>query len=290
MLLVVGASGSVGGAVCEALRRQDKPLRALVRATSDPERVRRLEEFGAEIVRGELRDPDSLARACDGVGTVVSGATTIQSLGSDPISAVDRDGQLALVEAACTANVGHFIYVSYTRHVDTDDPLTQAKRAVEERLRTSGMAFTVLRPSFFMEMWLGPALGWELAEGKARVLGSGEQRVSWISAIDVVAAIVASVDNSEAHGLTIELGGPDTLSPLEVVRLAESITGRAIGVEHVPVDALEQQARETAGTDASIFPSLMFCQTRGDEIDPAPEWLRPRTTVSDYLHRTLSSS
>src|SRR5438094_7311 len=106
MLLVVGASGSVGGAVCEALRRQDKPLRALVRATSDPERVRRLEEFGAEIVRGELRDPDSLARACDGVGTVVSGATTIQSLGSDPISAVDRDGQLALVEAARTANVG----------------------------------------------------------------------------------------------------------------------------------------------------------------------------------------
>jgi uncharacterized protein YbjT (DUF2867 family) len=288
MLLVVGATGSVGGAVCEALRRQDKPVRAMVRATSDPERVRRLEELGAEIVRGELRDPGSLTRACDGVATVISGATTIQSLGSDPIRAVDRDGQLELVEAARKASARHFIYVSYTGHVDTDDPLTQAKRSVEERLRASGMAFTILRPSFFMEMWLGPALGWELAEGKARVLGSGEQRVSWISASDVVAAIVASVDNPEAHGLTIELGGPDAVSPLEAVRLAESITGREITVEHVPVDALEQQAHEAAGTDAAIFPSLMLCQTRGDEIEPAPEWLRPRTTVTDYLHSTLN--
>jgi uncharacterized protein YbjT (DUF2867 family) len=287
MNLVVGATGNVGGAVCEVLRGQDKPVRAMVRETSDPERVRRLEELGAEVVRGELRDPDSLALACAAVATVVSGATTITSLGTDSISAVDGEGQLSLVDAARSADVGHFIYVSYTRHVDTDDPLTQAKRAVEERLRASGMAFTILRPSYFMEMWLGPPLGWELSESRARVLGSGEQRVNWISARDVVEAIVASVDNPNAHGQTIELGGPDALSPLEVVRLAESISGRAIAVEHIPVEALEQQAREAAGTDAAIFPSLMLCQTRGAEIEPAPEWLRPRTTVAEHLRRTL---
>ena len=287
MNLVVGATGSVGGAICEALRRQEKPVRAMVRATSDPERVRWLEDLGAETVEGELRDPGSLARACEGVATVISGATTIRSLGTDPISAVDRDGQLALVEAARAANVHHVIYVSYTRHVDTDDPLTQAKRAVEECLRRSGMAFAILRPSFFMEMWLGPALGWELNEGKARVLGSGEQRVNWISAGDVDAAVVACVDNPDAYGQTIELGGPDALSPHEVVQLAEALTGREVTVERVPVEALEQQARETAGTDASIFPSLMLCQTRGDEIEPAPEWLRPQTTVAQYLSGAL---
>ena len=272
----------------EALCGQGKPVRAMVRATSDPERVSWLEGLGAEIVRGELREPGSLVRACEGAATVVSGATTIRSLGSDPIGAVDRDGQLALVEAAGAANVGHFVYVSYTGHIDTDDPLTEAKRAVEERLRGSRMAFTVLRPSYFMEMWLGPALGWELGEGKARVLGSGDQRVSWISAADVVAAIVACVDNPDAYAQTIELGGPDAVTPLEAVRLAESLAGREITVEHVPVEALQQQVRETAGTDASIFPSLMLCQTRGDEIEPAAEWLRPRTTVSDYLRSTLN--
>jgi len=150
------------------------------------------------------------------------------------------------------------------------------------------MAFTVLRPSYFMEMWLGPPLGWDLQAGSVQVLGSGEQRVNWISAQDVVAAIVACVDNREAHGQTIELGGPDALSPLEVVQLAESITSRKIEVEQVPVEALEQQVREAAGTDASIFPSLMLCQTRGDEIEPAPEWLRPQTTVTDYLRHTRS--
>ena len=220
--------------------------------------------------------------------TVVSGATTITSLGTDSISEVDRDGQLSLVEAAEQAGAGHFIYVSYTRNVITDDPLTQAKRAVEQRVRASGIGYTILRPSYFMEMWLGPALGWELAEGRARVLGSGEQRVNWISARDVVAAIVACVDNQQALGQTIELGGPEALSPNDVVRVAESILDRPISIEQVPVEALEQQAKEAAGTDASIFPSLMLCQTRGDEIEAAPEWLRPRTTVADYLRGALA--
>ena len=283
MILVVGATGNVGGAVCEALSAQGKSVRAMVRESSDPDRVRWLEELGTEVVRGELRDPESLARACDSVETVVSGATTITSLGTDSISAVDRDGQLSLVEAAQGAKVGHFIYVSYTRHVDTDDPLTQAKRAVEQRLRESEMDFTILRPSYFMEMWLGPALGWELAERRARVLGSGEQRVNWISARDVVRAIVACVDNPQALGQTIELGGPEAISPNDVVRLAESLVDQPISVEWVPVEVLEQQANEAAGTDASIFPSLMLCQTRCDESGAAPDWLRPQTTVADYL-------
>ena len=288
MILVVGATGNIGGAVCEALRAVAKPVRAMVREGSDRERVMWLEGLGAEIVRGELRAPESLARACESVDTVVSGATTITSLGTDSISEVDRDGQLSLVDAAEQAKVGHFIYVSYTRNVNTDDPLTQAKRAVEQRLRESGLGYTILRPSYFMEMWLGPALGWDFAEGRARVLGSGDQRVNWISARDVVEAIVACVDNQRALGQTIELGGPDALSPNEVVRLAESFLDRPISIEHVPVEVLEQQVDEAAGTDGSIFPSLMLCQTRGDEVEAAPEWLRPRTTVAEYLQGTRS--
>ena len=132
------------------------------------------------------------------------------------------------------AGVDHFIYVSYTRHIDTDDPLTEAKRAVEERLRGSGMAFTILRPSYFMEMWLGPPLGWELAAGSARVLGSGEQRVRAGSRPRLADAVLACVDNPTARGLTMELGGPAAMSPLEVVRLAESITGRPIASSMFP--------------------------------------------------------
>jgi hypothetical protein len=63
---------------------------------------------------------------------------------------------------------------------------------------------------------------------------------------------------------------------------------QSISVERVPVEVLEQQAEEGAGTDAAIFPSLMLCQTRGDEIAPAPEWLRPQTSVADYLRDALA--
>jgi uncharacterized protein YbjT (DUF2867 family) len=283
MNLVAGATGNVGGAVCEALRAQGKPVRAMVRQTSNPERVRWLEELGADIVYGELRDPQSLSSACAGAATVVSGATAIASLGTDSITDVDRDGQKALVDAAREANVGHFVYVSFTGNIEMDDPLTHAKRAVEDHLRASGTPHTILRPSYFMESWLGAPLGWDLRAARAQILGTGDQRVNWISARDVVAAIVACVDNPDARGQTIELGGPAAVSPSEVVRLAESIGGREIDVEQVPAEALEQQVRETAGTDASIFPSLMLAQTRGDVIEPAPEWLRPQTTVEDYL-------
>jgi uncharacterized protein YbjT (DUF2867 family) len=287
MNLVAGATGNVGGGVCERLRELGKPVRALVRETSDTDRVQRLGKLGADVVRGELRDPPSLAQACAGARTVISGVTTITSLGTDSITAVDRDGQIALVEAARAAGVGHFIYVSYTRNIETDDPLTHAKRAVEEHLRSSGLGYTILRPSYFMEMWLGAPLGWDFAGGTARVLGSGEQRVNWISAQDVVGAIVACVDNPSAQGLTIELGGPEAVSPLEVVQLAQTMTGREITVEQVPANALADQCRENSGTDAAIFPSLMFAQTACGETEPAPEWLRPRTTVEDYLQSVL---
>ena len=287
MNLVAGATGNVGGAVCERLLGLGKPVRALVRKTSDPDRVQRLGKLGADVVRGELRDPASLAQACAGVSTVVSGVTTITSLGTDSITAVDRDGQIALVDAARAAGVGHFIYVSYTRNIETDDPLTQAKRAVEDHLRSSELGYTILRPSYFMEMWLGAALGWDFAGGTARVLGSGEQRVNWISAQDVVEAIVACVDNPNARRLTIELGGPEAVSPLEVVQLAQVMTGREIVVEQVPAEVLAQQRRDTSGSDACIFPSLMFSQTACEATEAPPEWLRPRTTVEEYLHTVL---
>jgi NADH dehydrogenase len=99
---------------------------------------------------------------------------------------------------------------------------------------------------------------------------------------------VACVDNPQALGQTIELGGPEALSPNDVVRLAESFLDQPISVEWVPVEVLEQQANEAAGTDASIFPSLMLCQTRGDEIEAAPDWLRPHTTVAEYLRGALA--
>ena len=59
--LVVGATGLVGQGICRLLVEQGRPVRALVRCTSDPEKVARLRELGAELAHGDLKDPASLA-------------------------------------------------------------------------------------------------------------------------------------------------------------------------------------------------------------------------------------
>jgi NADH dehydrogenase len=68
---------------------------------------------------------------------------------------------------------------------DVDFPLQSAKRAVEDRLKSSGLTYTILQPTFFMEVWLSPALGFDAANAQAQIYGTGENKMSWISYKDV---------------------------------------------------------------------------------------------------------
>ena len=71
MNLVVGATGHLGLEICRQLAAQGKPLRVMVRATTDPAKVELLRGLGAEIVHGTLHDPASLVKACRGITTVI---------------------------------------------------------------------------------------------------------------------------------------------------------------------------------------------------------------------------
>jgi NADH dehydrogenase len=104
---------------------------------------------------------------------------------------------------------------------------------VEERLARGQMGFTILQSTCFMEIWLSPALGFDPAHGSVRICGTGQNRVSWISFPDVARAAVAALDNPRAMNTTLKLGGPDALSPAELVR-SRRICGQIIAVQHVP--------------------------------------------------------
>jgi uncharacterized protein YbjT (DUF2867 family) len=144
----------------------------------------------------------------------------------ESIERVDRDGQLALVAAAAEEGVERFVYVSYSGVIGKDDPLTLAKRAVERTLKHSGMTWTVLRPSYFMESWFSPALGFDVAAGKARIYGAGREPISWVARDDVAEFAAEAVDSEEARNATIEIGGPEAIAPLDAVALFESVAGR----------------------------------------------------------------
>ena len=292
MILVAGATGYLGGEICRRLTTAGRQVRALVRRTSDPSAVERLRELGAEIAEGDLRDPASLAQACRGVTSVVSTVTITRSRQpGDSLSATDEQGQLALVEAAEAAGADKFVYVSFSGGVGGDDALTHAKRTVEQRLARSRMRWTVLRPTCFMEVWLGPALGFDYPNARATIYGSGENRMSWISLGDVAAFAVMALDNPATDKQTIELGGPEALSPLEVVAIFEEIGGRPFEVQHVPEEALRTQAAGATDPMERAFATLMLGYAQGDEI-PMNETIRrfpvKLTSVEGYAQAALS--
>lgn len=267
MILVVGATGYLGTEICRLLRARDADVRALVRRTSSPDKVDGLRALGVELVTGDLKDRRSLDRACKGVDTVISTASvTLSRQPDDTIQRVDQDGQIALVEAARASGVERYLFVSFSGNLDLECALHTAKRAVEQAVRESGMTYTILRPSFFTEVWLSPALGFDIPNGRARIFGTGDQRMSWISLADVARVTVESIDHPAARDAIFELGG-EAVSPNELVEEVERRTGRPMQVERIPVDALRAQLARTTDPLEHSMTTLCIGYARGDEVE-----------------------
>jgi uncharacterized protein YbjT (DUF2867 family) len=267
MNLIVGATGLVGGEICRRLAAQQKPVRALVRPTGDASRIDELRGAGAELVTGDLKDPASIQAACTGATAVLSTASSVLSRQpGDTIDGVDRLGQLQLIEAAKSAGVKHFVYVSFSPMAE-DFALQRAKREVERALIQSGIQYTILRPTFFMEIWLSPALGFDVAARRARIYGTGEKPISWISFPNVAEFAVRSLDTPAARNATFTLGGPEALTPVQVVRIFEELGGAPFTVEYVLESVLH--AGKTAARRAldEAFAALSLAYAQGDVID-----------------------
>lgn len=267
MILVAGATGVLGQAVCRRLVERGGTVFGMVREASDPAAVAVLEAMGVTPVEAELADRESLAEACSGCDAVVSSITAMgRQDDADAIERVDRDGQIALVGAAADEGVERFVYISYSGAIGKDDPLTLAKRAVERTLKHSGMTWTVLRPSYFMESWLGTPPGTNTASGTLIIYGDGTKPISWISLEDVAEFAAAAVDSEEARNATLELGGPEALSPLEAAAVIERVTGRRMLVEHVSEQALRAELAAARSARQRSFAALKLAYLRGNAI------------------------
>jgi NADH dehydrogenase len=226
------------------------------------------------------------------VHTVVSTvSTTISRQPGDSIPVVDNAGQVALVDAAKAAGVARFVLLSFPEQSVTT-PLEEAKRAVEQRMIASGMGYTILRPPCFMDVWLSPALGFDYAGRRARILGSGNGKQPWIAVSDVVAYVVGALDSAKAKNATLPLGGPDALSVREVVRIFEEAGGAPFELDEVPEAALEAQYKAATDPLEKSFAGLMLTTARGITLDLAPGVaaipIAHRTSVREYAKRVLS--
>jgi NADH dehydrogenase len=293
MNLVVGATGLLGEEICRKLSREGKAVKALIRTTSDKTKVERLKEIGATLVYGDLKDPDSLKKALPGVNAVFSTASsTFSRQEGDSIQTVDIEGQLNLINAAKSAAIDRFIFISFRENPGNLYPLTIAKRTVEKQLKESGINYTGLQAGYFMEVWLSPALGFDFPNAKARIYGAGTNKLSWISYKDVAQFAVKSLDNPAASNAILEIGGPEALSPNEVVRIFEEVSKKSFDIEYIPEETLKAQKAEASDPLQKSFAALMLQYANGDDID-MEETLKvfplQLTSVSEYAQSMLSN-
>lgn len=294
MILVAGATGVLGSEIVRRLIARGEKVRAMVRVTSAPEKVERLEKAGAEIVRADLKEPPTLLAACGGVNAVISTVTTIlTSQPGDSFEATDGQGNKSLIDAAKKASVGKFIFVSFDTSKSPEMPLSNAKKEVEEHLKKSGLDYTILHASLFFESWLGPMLFADPVAGTAKVYGNGTDKIRYIAVADVAEFAVQSLSRPVAHNATIPIGGPDAISQLDAVRIFEEAYGKKFSVIDMPEAALEAQWRSAQNPFDMTFAGLMLGVARGFDSGVQPPFDKfpmHMTSPREYVRRMASAS
>ena len=144
-----------------------------------------------------------------------------------------------------------------------------------------------------MEVWLTPIGGFDYANARATIYGEGHNRISWLSHYDVARFALMCVDRPSAENATFEVGGPDALSPLEVVTIFEELSGHRFELEFVSAHTLA--AQESSGEDSwsRSIAGLRRCYADGDVINMralAERFPIGWTSVRDYARRVLSSA
>jgi len=265
MILIVGATGTLGGRITRRLLAAGKDVRILVRHNSPSAEMAKigmatsaqsLIDAGAQPVYGDLKDRASLDAACAGVDTVITTAASTKRESPDTLEAVELQGTLDLIDAARMAGVGHFVYTSaYGSVLNHPVPLFHYKATCEARLEQNGMAYTILLPGSFMEVWIGMVVGIPLQAGQAVTLvGRGDHKHSFVSEADVAAFAVAVIDDSTALNARIDIGGPASHSWTEVVETVGQAMGQPLPVNYV-----------APGSDVPLLPPMVSALLTGFE-------------------------
>lgn len=240
MILLAGGTGRLGTKVVRLLQQRGLDVRVLTR---DRSRATHLTGAGVEIVEGDVRDHADVRRAVEGVRTVVSAIQGFAGTKDGSPATIDRDGNRNLIQAARVAGVGHLVLVSvWDASPDHAMDLMRMKFAAERELKGSGLAWTIIRPSAYMETWcdvLGRPL---LQKGKTQVFGHGRNPINWVSTSDVARFVELAIVDRVLRGETIDVGGPQNLTMTEFVDVFRTETASTGKVGHVPLMAMRLMA------------------------------------------------
>jgi NADH dehydrogenase len=228
VILVAGGTGTLGTELVRRLVARGARVRILSRkAAKQPASPQ------VEVVEGDVRDRRSLDRAVAGVTTVVSAVHGF--LDKEGPRAIDRDGNGNLISAARGAGAEHLVLVSIAgASADSPMELFRMKYAAEQDLKKSGLPWTIVRPTAYMETWLSLIAVPLLQSGKVRIFGRGQNPINFVSAHDVAGVIETAITDPAKRGAAIDVGGPEDLSFVEFSRVVEQTTGKTAATSHIP--------------------------------------------------------
>ncbi len=289
-VLVVGATGQLGGAIARTLIAAGVPVRALAR---NHEKLKALAP-AAEIAAVDLRDVPKLTDACRGIHQIVATANNNMGKGPQSPSRIDLSGYQNLCAAARNTGVKRLVYVSY-KGVEQDAvvDIFRVKWYIEDAIRRSGVPHVMLRPTAFMDVWIDQIFAKGIREkGVATIFGDGSAVNNYIAVDDVAAFAAKILSRPEVVNEAIDAGGPSNLSQNDLVTLIERRLKSSGRRRHVPVAAmrlLPPLIRPFNEVTARLITLGLYAAT---ESKPFPGWkasadrfgVEPRT-VEAYIDR-----
>ena len=235
-VLVAGASGYLGRHVVQEFAGRGYAVRALVRnpeklETEGPNLEPAVAGLVDEIVRGDATDPASLKNACRGVDIVFSCMGLTKPQDNLTNEQVDHLGNLALLGDALAHGVKKFIYISvFNAEKMPDVDVVKAHERFVQDLQSSGIPFTVIRPTgFFSDMGMFLSMA---RSGHMFLLGDGENRMNPVHGADLAKICADAAERDEKE---ICVGGPDTFTFNETIRMAFEAVGKPPWITHLPM-------------------------------------------------------
>jgi uncharacterized protein YbjT (DUF2867 family) len=286
VIVVAGGTGTLGTRLVPRLTAQGQAVRLLTR---EPARAQHLAGPGVDLVRGDVRDPRSVAEALDGASTVISAVHGFAGPGGVSPASVDRAGNAHLIAAA--ANVGAAFVLMSVVGASPAHPieLFRAKHAAEEMLRASGIPWTIVRATAFMETWAEIMSRPLQASGKILVFGRGDNPINFVSATDVAALAERVVTDPGLRGQVLELGGPGNLTFNQLAAMMQEVSGRRGAVRHIPRPALHTMAWLTAAIKPALARqacAALFMDTHDMTFDSSAT----RRAFPDLPHTDIPSA
>jgi len=244
MVLVTGGTGFVGRHLIQRMRKEGIAIRAVVKTL---DKAQSLEALGVNLIQGDITDKASLEKAVIGVDRVIHLVGIIQETPHVTFQGVHVEGTRNILDAAKRAAVHHFFYQSAlgTRPA-AKSTYHKSKWEAEELVRSSGIPYTIMRPSLIYGSGDGFTTrlsGMIKLSPFLPVIGSGTSKVQPIFINDVVSCILKAMTSNSFSNEIYEIGGPEQLTYEEVTLTLAKALGVRRPTVHLPLFCMKPVAR-----------------------------------------------